>query len=430
MAQQQVVASIFELNLRTRTAALTSLLTLAVLLAILPSAQAQTFDVLYNFTGGLDGSSPWGQLAVGSAGNFYTGTMEGGNNTGSGAAISVKPVSGSWLLQGLYDFNGGSDDGVQPQVVVASNGAVFGATQAGGLSGCGIVFELRPSPTVPATALARWNETILHMFAGGSDGCNPFSPPIIDSAGNLYGTTADGGGHNDSGVVYELVRSGQTYTERILYAFSGPDGAVPGAGLVADSSFTNLYGVTQVGGSLNDGTVFRLTNTGSGWTETVLYNFHNSSDGQQPQAGLAMDASGNLYGSAGLGGNGGGGTVFELTPSGGSYTFRLLYGLQCDYPSCIGPYLGYLTLDSAGNVYGTTLNEGANTFGSVFELTPSGGSYTFTDLHDFSLGSDDGGFPDGGVIRDAAGNLYGTAVDGGRYGSGIIFQITPSPSFK
>ncbi len=427
MAQQQLVTSIFQINLRTRTVALASLMTLAAAFTILPIAQAQTFTVLYSFTGGLDGSSPWGQLAMDPAGNFYTGTMEGGNNTGSGAAIKLRAVSGSWLLP-LYDFNGGIGDGVQPQVVVASDGSVFGATQAGGLSGCGIVFYLRPSPTVQATALARWNETILHTFAGGSDGCNPFAPPIIDSAGNLYGTTADGGGSNDAGVVYELVRSGQSYSERILHTFSGPDGAVPGAGLIADSSFTNLYGVTQVGGSGNSGTVFRLSNNGSGWTETVLYNFHNSSDGQQPQSGLAMDASGNLFGSAGLGGNGGGGTVFELTPSGGSYTFRVIYSLQCNYPSCIGPYLGYLTLDPAGNVYGTTLNQGAHTFGSVFELTPTDGAYSFTDLHDFSLGSDDGGFPDGGVIRDTAGNLYGTAVDGGAYGGGIIFQITPSPS--
>ena len=303
MAQQQLVTSIFQINLRTRTVALASLMTLAAAFTILPIAQAQTFTVLYSFTGGLDGSSPWGQLAMDPAGNFYTGTMEGGNNTGSGAAIKLRAVSGSWLLQPLYDFNGGIGDGVQPQVVVASDGSVFGATQAGGLSGCGIVFYLRPSPTVQATALARWNETILHTFAGGSDGCNPFAPPIIDSAGNLYGTTADGGGSNDAGVVYELVRSGQSYSERILHTFSGPDGAVPGAGLIADSSFTNLYGVTQVGGSGNSGTVFRLSNNGSEWTETVLYNFHNSSDGQQPQSGLAMDASGNLFGSAGLGGN-------------------------------------------------------------------------------------------------------------------------------
>ena len=406
----------------------TSAILVIVLAAFIATAQAQSFNVLYNFTGGVDGSSPWGQLAMDPAGNFYIGTMEGGNDTGSGAAIKLKPVSGNWLVQQLYDFNGGNDDGVQPQVTVAANGAVFGVTQAGGPSGCGIVFELTPSPTVPSTALARWNETVLHTFAGGSDGCNPFSAPIIDSAGNLYGTTADGGAPNGDGVVYELVRSGQSYTEQILHAFSGADGISPGAGLIADSTFTHLYGVTQVGGSQNYGTVFSLTHTGSGWTETVLYNFHNSSDGQQPQGGLAMDASGNLYGSAGLGGNGGGGTVFELVPSGGSYTFRLLYGLQCDYPSCIGPYLGYLTLDSAGTIYGTTLNEGANTFGSVWELTPSGESYTFTDLHDFSLGSHDGGFPAGGVIRDAAGNLYGTAVDGGTYGSGIIFRITPSQS--
>jgi len=134
MAQQQVVASIFEINLRTRTVALISLMTLAVVLT-LPTAQAQTFNVLYSFTGGLDGSSPWGQLAMDRAGNFYTGTMEGGNDTGSGAASKLEPASGGWLLQPLYDFDGGNDDGVQPQVVVASNGVVFGSTQAGGPSG-------------------------------------------------------------------------------------------------------------------------------------------------------------------------------------------------------------------------------------------------------------------------------------------------------
>ncbi len=427
MDEQQIVASIFEINLRPGKVALISL-TLAIVLTTLPAAQAQAFNVLYSFTGGRDGSSPWGQLARDASGNFYTGTMEGGNGTGSGAVSKLKTASGSRLMLPLYDFNGGDVDGVQPQVVVASNGDVFGATQAGGLSGCGIVFQLTPSATVPNTATARWKETILHTFAGGSDGCNPFSAPIIDSAGNLYGTTADGGGHNDGGVVYEFVRSGQGYTEQILHRFSGPDGIAPGAGLIADSTFTNLYGVTQGGGSMNYGTVYRLTNTGSGWTETVLYNFHNGADGQQPQAGLAMDASGNLFGASAMAGSGGGGTVFELMPSAGSYTYRALYSLQCNYPSCIGPYLGYLTLDSAGNIYGTTLNQGAHTYGSVFELSPSGGSYTFTDLHDFSLGSDDGGFPDGGVIRDASGNLYGTAVDGGTYGGGIIFQITPEQS--
>lgn len=428
MAQQELAASIFEINLQTRTAALLSLLTLAVVLAIPSTAQAQTFDVLYNFTGGLDGAGPWGPLAMDKTGSFYIGTMSGGNNTDSGAASKLKSLSGNWLLQPLYDFNGGIGDGFQPQLVVAPNGVVFGATQAGGPANCGMVFQLSPGPTVPPTALAPWSKTILHMFAGGSDGCNPFSAPILDSEGNLYGTTTDSGAPNYAGVVYELVHSGQSYTEKILYTFSGPDGSVPAPGLVADSSFTNLYGVTQIGGSQGYGTVFRLTNTGSGWTETVLYNFHNSSDGQQPQAGLAMDASGNLFGASAMGGNGGGGTVFELMRSGESYTYHELYGLQCDYPSCIGPYLGYLTLDSAGNLYGTTLNEGANTYGSVFELSPSSGSYTFTALHDFSLGRDDGGFPNGGVIRDVAGNLYGTAANGGTYDSGVIFRITPSQS--
>ncbi len=426
---QPIADSSFRSTLRARTVALISGIALATVLAIVPTAQAQTFNVLYNFTGGVDGGGPWGQMAMDRAGNLYTGTQGGGNNSGSGAVVKLKSVSGGRLLQPLYDFNGGSDDGVQPLVVLAPNGDVFGATQSGDALFCGILFQLSPPPTAPVTPLQPWNETILHKFGGGVDGCNPFSPPIIDAAGNLYGTTADGGNLHDAGVVYEFVRSGDSYTEQILYRFSGPDGEVPAPGLVADSTFTNFYGVTQGGGSRNYGTVYRLSKSGSGWIQSVLYSFQNTSDGQQPQAGLAMDAAGNLFGATAQGGAGGGGAVFELSPSGGSYTFKVIYSLVCHFSSCIGPYLGYLTVDSAGNIYGTTLNEGANSYGNVWELTPSGGgAYTFVDVHEFTLHNGDGGFPDGGVILDAAGNLYGTATNGGSQFNGIIFQITPSPS--
>jgi uncharacterized repeat protein (TIGR03803 family) len=394
-------------------------ITLAVLVG---TAQAQSFNVIYNFTGGLDGDDPWGNLAIDAAGSLYIGATQGGLY-GAGAADKLKRTSsGGWVLQPLYDFRGGNGDGSGPQVVLAADGAVFGATEEGGPANSGIVFQLRPSPTFPRTALAPWNETVLYSFEGGSDGATPGSPPIFDSAGNLYGTTVSGGGE-DAGTVYELVPSDQGYAEQVLYRFSdpGPSGSNPAAGLVADSSFTNLYGVAAYGGSIGFGTVFRLTKTGSNWTESVLYNFHGGADGAEPFTGLALDSSGNLYGAAARGGSGGGGTIFKLTPSGAGYTFSLLYsGFSGNY----GPMGGALTLDSAGNIYGTTYADGAYGYGSVFRLTPSDGGYTYTDLHDFTGGAD-GAIPAGGITEDANGNLYGTTRGGGAGDNGVIFKITP-----
>ena len=206
-----------------------------------------------------------------------------------------------------------------------------------------------------------------------------------------------------------------------MYAFGGtPDGANPFGGLVFDHA-GNLYGMTTQGGSAGLGTVYMLTPSGGGWTEKVIYNFTGGSDGDYPTAGLLIDGSGNLYGSSSDGGTGGGGTVFELSPSGGGWTYNLIYsftgGTRC------GPW-GTLTMDGAGSLYGTTVCDGANNDGNVFELTPSGGGWTYTSLHDFAGGSD-GRRAYGNVTFDAAGSIYGTASRGGTHDAGVIWQYTP-----
>jgi uncharacterized repeat protein (TIGR03803 family) len=232
----------------------------------------------------------------------------------------------------------------------------------------------------------------------------------------MYDTTAAGGTGN--GVVYEMTKSGSSWSEQPIYAFSGtPDGAAPYAGLISDSA-GNLYGTTTAGGTFGQGAVFEVSpNGGGGWTEQVLYSFTGGSDGSFPTGGVIFDQSGNLYGSTNKGGSGGGGTVFKLTPSGGSWSYGLVSSITGT--SGCGPFAN-LSFDGAGNLYGTTLCDGANNAGNVFKLTSSG---TYSSLHDFTGGSD-GGYPRSNVTFDTAGNLYGTASRGGN-GVGVVWEITP-----
>jgi uncharacterized repeat protein (TIGR03803 family) len=241
----------------------------------------------------------------------------------------------------------------------------------------------------------------------------------------MYGTTPGGG--SGSGVVYKMTKSGSGWTEQPMYTFSGPDGAQPFAGVIFDNA-GNLYGTTAQGGAYGYGTVYELSPTGNGWTEKVLYSFQGGSDGSTLIGGLIFDQSGNLYGVNDNGGSGGGGTAFELTPNGdGSWTYHLLYsfsgGSQC------GPR-ATLDLDDAGTLYGTTFCDGANNFGSIFKLTPASPYWTYTSLYDFTGGAD-GSKPISNVVFDTAGNLYGTASSGGNMtnctnsGCGVVWQITP-----
>ena len=183
----------------------------------------------------------------------------------------------------------------------------------------------------------------------------------------------------------------------------------------------NLYGTAITGGLHGLGTVFELTPAGPPWTESTLYSFQGGSDGQEPVAGVIFDGSGNMYGSTVHQGQGGGGTVFELTRSNNGWIFSTLFGFNG---------VGYgaqeaLIMDNAGNLYGTTAGDGAFGNGSVFKLTlGQGGTWTYSSLHDFTGGSD-GGSPQSNLVFDAKGNIYGTASDGGANGKGVVFEIAP-----
>jgi uncharacterized repeat protein (TIGR03803 family) len=278
---------------------------------------------------------------------------------------------------------------------------------------------------------------ILNQF-NGIDGADPKDALFtFDAAGNLYGTTFEGGAYG-SGTVFELSpNSDGTWTENVLYSFTGgSDGSSPMAGVIFDS-IGNLYGTTVWGGNNGSGTVFTLTpNSGGGWTESVIYSFTGGSDGYQVVGGVIFDAAGNLYGTATEGGASGNGVVYELTPnSGGSWTQSVLYsfegGTDGSYPDH-----GSLIFDAAGNLYGETATGGKGSCnwtkggcGTVFELTPnSNGTWTQTVLHRFA-GGKDGANPESTLIFDQAGTLYGTTLFGGggpcSMGCGTVFQLIP-----
>ena len=395
-----------------------------ILVISVQSAQAQTYQVIYNFTGGQDGAYPEAGLTE-RGGNLY-GTAYQGGSFNRGTVFKLARNGSGWIFSPLYSFTGRAD-GSAPiaRVVFGRDGTIYGTTEFGGRNcgvGCGTVFRLRPPATICRTVLCPWTETVLYQFSGFSDGANPgYGDLTFDQAGNIYGTTFFGG-VNAQGVVYELAPSGGGWTESAIHTFSGSsDGENPYSSVVFDQA-GNLYGTTFSGGAHGYGTVFQLTRSGSGWAENTLYAFQNSTDGGSPFGGVVFDNAGNLYAATSSGGSGSGGTVYELMPSGGSWTFGVVYSFTGS-AYLPGPYAS-LTMDAAGNLYGTTTKDGAHGAGSVFKLRPSGGGWTETDLYDFTGGSQ-GAVPYGSVFIDANGNLYGTASQGGTHGYGVIWEITP-----
>ena len=392
---------------------------MAGLVAVGPSALAQTLSVLHTFSGGGDGAFPMSALTEDRAGNFYSTAYGGGTNNSAGAVFKLIRAGSGWLLNPIYEFSEDGSGGSNPDspVIFGPDGALYGTTFSGG-SGFGTVYKLQPPLTVCKSAFCYWTETVLYRFAAGSDGHQPIGNLLFDAAGNLYGTT-EGGGTHGSGTVFKLTHSGSNWTEQILYSFLGgaQDGVAPSDGVVLDSS-GNLYGTTPYGGSNHCqggcGTVFELTPSGSGWTEQVLYFFQGLPDAQRPYAGLTIDATGNLFGATYEGGSDSGGTVFELTPAGGSWNYAVLFNLP---GSQNGPYAS-LTRDAAGNLFGTTIIPS-----TIFKLSPSGGSWIYTDLHDFT--DNDGIYPRGNVTLDSQGNLFGTASMGGAAGQGTAWKLVP-----
>jgi uncharacterized repeat protein (TIGR03803 family) len=393
---------------KSRLAAVRLMLASAAGLAgMMSCAQAQTFNVVHSFTGSNDGGNPVNGFTMGSKGTLF-GTASSGGASGLGVVFKL---NGKGTEAVLHSFAGGSD-GAAPNggVVEDGRGALFGTTTTGGASGLGTVYRVKGK-----------KEAVLYSFAGGTDGADPEAGLVMDAAGNLYGTTSQGGSAGN-GTVFELAapkeRNGQ-WTETVLYSFgTGTDGATPVGGVIPDSA-GNLYGTTSLGGAYGYGTVFELT-PGSVWTENILYSFQNADDGATPYAGLISDASGNLYGAATDGGANGGGTVFELVPSNGSWTFSVLtsipgWGISGTFRD--------LMLGSSGNIYGTTHCDGSNSAGTIYELTPSDGSWTYTLLYTFTGGSDGLYSISNLVMRQ--GKLFGTTIDGGADGAGVIYELTP-----
>jgi uncharacterized repeat protein (TIGR03803 family) len=280
-------------------------------------------------------------------------------------------------------------------------------------------------------ALAASVETVLHSFAGGSDGADPEAGLIADEQGALYGTTFAGGSSNN-GTVFKLTphANGRTdWTKAVLYSFcsqpSCSDGAVPIAGLIADDSGA-LYGTTSGGGAGSNGTVFKLTPPA--WTETVLYNFCSQpscSDGVGPVAGLIADKSGALYGTTHAGGSSGNGTVFKLTPP--AWTETVLYSFLGGSDG--GAPRAGLIADEQDTLYGTTTGGGIANNGTVFKLTPptkGQSAWKETVLHRFCSqpGCSDGSGPVAGLTADERGVLYGTTGGGGSSGVGTVFNLT------
>lgn len=280
-----------------------------------------------------------------------------------------------WTLTPIYTFQGGTDGGVPyAKVLFGPEGALYGTTSGGGAAGYGTVFSLRPPASACRAALCPWTETVLYNFNNGSDGGNPYLGDLtFDQAGNIYGTAAGGGAYG-YGVVFKLTHSGGGWTESVLWNLTGGgDGANPYSGVIFDST-GNLYGTAAYGG-LGYGTVYELSPSQSGWTEKTLYVFTGQDQGNAV-GGVTMDANGNLYGTTG--GVEGLGEAYELSLSNGNWVFSLLQSFN----GYEGPF-DTPTLDSQGNLYGTSAFTGGN--GEVFKLTPSDGRWIYTHLHDSTL---------------------------------------------
>jgi hypothetical protein len=385
--------------------------------------------IIYTFSGGTDQGTPQ-DLIIDSAGNLY-----GVTDYGWGTVFELSPSGSSWTYKLLYAFTGGADGGAPSAIVMDGSGNLLGATNTGGYvnanvcyneavysNGCGVVFELSPASG------GTWTESTLYSFLGGNDGAQPIGTIALDPSGNIFGI-ADNAGVNGEGTLFEVSKSSGSWTETVPYAF--PAQVAPSSGVTSDGA-GNIFGGTKLGGTLNSGTLFELSPSSGGYTYNTIYSFTESFDGGYPFIAPTIDNHGNLFVStySTFAQNYGSfiNIEFELSPTG---TGGWHGSVVRDFPSSTDGYdpLGGVIRDSAGNLYGTTPGGGLYGWGGVFEVTPSGTGSTEKLIYSFQ-GTSDGALPSASLALDASGNLYGVAQFGGSNncfgGCGTVFKLAPA----
>jgi uncharacterized repeat protein (TIGR03803 family) len=385
------------------------------------SARSSTTEVLYSFAGEDDGEYTDTDVAIDASGNLY-GTSVLGGEFGGGTVWQLSPVGGDWVHSVLYSFTGGADGG-EPYKGVTLDGAgnLYGTAVTGGSGscegGCGVAYKLTKTGTT-------WAQTVIHAFSGGEDGSGPGARVALDKRGNVYGMTPTGG-TNGLGTIYQLhPRSNGSWALRVIHTFTGgSDGSSGSAGKLVLRG-RHIYGAATTGGLNGSGTVFELTSTRSGeWDFKTLYSFLGAPDGSFPYGALLFDAAGNLYGTTYYGGTNGLGAVYKLSPNDvGEWSETVLYSFKTGSDG--NSSISNLVSDAAGNLYGTT-SEGGLGSGTIFKLTPGQNeSWTESIAHSFQ-GSPDGAFPYAGMVAGSAGSFFGATVHGGDDGDGTIYKFTP-----
>ena len=400
-------------------------------------------ETVLNSFGGANGAGALYGVIADAAGNLYGATAFGGT-AGFGAVFELSPGKEGYSETLLYSFPGNSSDGYTPGggLITDANGDLYGVTVQGGTGGCGTVYRLAPAKN-------GYTESVLYAFQCNGDGSQPIGAPVIDRNGVIYGVTQFTSGFDGGyGVVFALTPSKSSYTQSVLYTFpGGTGGEIPQAGLTIDRH-GNLFGTTYYGGVTSAcedagcGTVFELEPSKSGYTESIVYDFDDvgGNDGDNPFAALAVDdVTGAIFGTTQYGGAHFDGTVFELMPSGGTYTESLLYSFTAQKDGFLPE--SQLLIGPKQTLFGTvTLGGGGCSgigCGTVYQLTRSHGGYKFGTIYNFHSPAH-GAEPEfSSLVMDSSSALYGTTRSGGADtscsdggpggapGCGVVFKLTP-----
>ena len=396
-------------------------------------------DGAFSFQTTLAGASRYAVTVLRHTVGVSCSVAQGSGSVGQGTATGVAVQCGPGTETLLHSFGAtGSGDGINPRgLAIDGAGDLFGTTVFGGANDAGVVYE------IPKTAGGYGAEAVLASFAASgvnATGSNPVGDLLVDSAGDLFGTTSSGGA-NDTGVVYEIPKTAGGYgTEAVLASFAASGvnatGAGPGGDLAIDSA-GDLFGTTYAGGANNTGVVYEIPKTAGGYgTEVVLASFAAAganATGAQADAGVSLDSAGNLYGTTYSGGANDTGVVYEIPKTAGGYgTEVVLASFGVTGANATGGYpLSGVTLDAAGNLYGATDFGGANDTGVVYEIPKTAGGYgTEVVLASFAAGGVNtvGSYAANPVLVDSAGNLYGTTSSGGANNTGVVYEFPRSVS--